>query len=478
MTRWRACLLICLVWAGIYLPALGSLELKGEEGRRILPGLAMIRTGDWVVPTVAGEPYLRKPPLINWAVAGSVLGFGRIDEWTVRAPAVMATLAGALLLFGGVARRQGVATGLVVAIFHLTGIGLMEKGRLIEIESIYVACAAGAFGFWLGWCAPRIEPATPRRAEVWAGWVLTGLCLGLGLLAKGPVHLLFFYGPVFAVLAASQRLRDLLHPAHFAGLAVMTGIFAAWAVPYFAATSELGTGGVWAAQFTGRLSGTGFRPGSWLINFPRGLVNFLPWLVFFPWAVAKGGGRELRALAWACAVCWFVVMLVPESAPRYSFPVLPALMFVLGRAGLERLGEPGRRVWGRLVFARGAPGVPALALRSGVMMALITVAYALFAVPRMRVRGEDRPVGAAITASVPEGERLVALGLGFRPFEFYVARPIVHARRIADLPVDARFLLCEGTRVAAVRASARWAGAIERLRIRGGDGRVWIVLER
>ena len=40
MTSRPANLLITvLVWAAIYLPALGSLEIKGEEGRRMLPGI-------------------------------------------------------------------------------------------------------------------------------------------------------------------------------------------------------------------------------------------------------------------------------------------------------------------------------------------------------------------------------------------------------------------------------------------------------
>jgi len=31
----------------------------------------MIETGDYIVPKVGSEPYLRKPPLINWLVAAS-----------------------------------------------------------------------------------------------------------------------------------------------------------------------------------------------------------------------------------------------------------------------------------------------------------------------------------------------------------------------------------------------------------------------
>src|SRR6476620_208945 len=75
-------LIVILVWAALYLPALGSLAIKGEEGRRILPGITMLQTGNWLVPQVGGETYFRKPPLINWLVAGSFKIFGRQNEWT------------------------------------------------------------------------------------------------------------------------------------------------------------------------------------------------------------------------------------------------------------------------------------------------------------------------------------------------------------------------------------------------------------
>jgi 4-amino-4-deoxy-L-arabinose transferase-like glycosyltransferase len=64
-------LIVILVWAALYLPALGSLAIKGEEGRRILPGITMLQTGNYLIPQVGGETYFRKPPLINWLVAAS-----------------------------------------------------------------------------------------------------------------------------------------------------------------------------------------------------------------------------------------------------------------------------------------------------------------------------------------------------------------------------------------------------------------------
>src|SRR5437870_12317294 len=82
-------MIVLLVWAALYLPALGSLAIKGEEGRRILPAIAMLETGNYLVPQAGGETYFRKPPLINWLVAASFKISGHQNEWTARMPSVI-----------------------------------------------------------------------------------------------------------------------------------------------------------------------------------------------------------------------------------------------------------------------------------------------------------------------------------------------------------------------------------------------------
>src|SRR5438093_2102036 len=95
-SRIRALLIVLLVWAVVYLPALGSLAIKGEEGRRILPAIEMLKTGDYIVPQVGSNPYFRKPPLVNWLVAISFKFFGVRNEWTARLPSALAVLAVAI----------------------------------------------------------------------------------------------------------------------------------------------------------------------------------------------------------------------------------------------------------------------------------------------------------------------------------------------------------------------------------------------
>src|SRR6476620_12400883 len=111
----RGFLYVALVWALIYLPRLGSLELKSEEGRRVLPAVTMLETGNYIVPQVGSEPYLRKPPLVNWLVAASFKLSGTRNEWMARLPSVIAVLLVALAFITIAQRALGPKGSLAAA---------------------------------------------------------------------------------------------------------------------------------------------------------------------------------------------------------------------------------------------------------------------------------------------------------------------------------------------------------------------------
>src|SRR5436853_5377106 len=215
---------VALAWAVIYLPSLGSIAIKGEEGRRILPAVRMLETDNYIVPQVGSNPYYRKPPLVNWLVAASFKTLGVRNEWTARLPSVLSVLAVAIA-FVTVARASLTPKGsMLAALIWMTNIGMIEKGRLIEIEALYVSLCGLAIIFWLSFFLQKKSP--------WLMWLPACFFLGLGLLAKGPIHLIFFYGIVLAVLWQGKDWRLLVHPAHFVGVALILAIPAAWAIPF------------------------------------------------------------------------------------------------------------------------------------------------------------------------------------------------------------------------------------------------------
>src|SRR5437762_7050796 len=242
MSRPNAIVIVSLIWAVIYLPGLGSLEIEGEEGRRILPAVRMLETGDYLVPRVGSEPYLRKPPLINWLVAASFKLVGHRNEWTARLPSVLCVLAVALVFIAVGRASLGPRGSTIAALIWLTNFGMIEKGRLIEIEALYVSLFAIAFICWLSWWEAKRSP--------WLTWTVPWFFLGLGWLAKGPTHVFFFYAIVIAVLWAEGKLRSIWNVPHLIGFIVMVAIFAAWAIPLVKMTGEAHVTHVWSRQFS------------------------------------------------------------------------------------------------------------------------------------------------------------------------------------------------------------------------------------
>ena len=446
-SRIRAIAVVMLAWALIYLPALGSIAIKGEEGRRILPAIRMLETGNYIVPQVGSNPYYRKPPLVNWLIAASFETFGVRNEWTARLPSVLSVLAVAIA-FVIVARASlGPIGSMLAALIWMTNIGIIEKGRLIEIEALYVSLFGLAIICWLGFFLQNKSP--------WLIWLPASVFLGLGLLAKGPTHLVFFYGIVVAVLACSKDWRLLVHPAHFVALAVMLGIAAAWAIPFVHITTSQVAIGKWSAQYTGRLKGIDFKFFGWIQNIPRGLIYFLPWLLLFPFTrFSKFHDEAQRRLAWALswgtAVPFVAVNLVPSAVARYSMPAIVPASWLLGMICAGNALEWPRRITKERAWTNVVAAFVGLGLVIG------AVGYPVTAVI-LRNRQQVKKAAAEINALVPTNETLYAVNPDYQPVFFYVKAPVHYVSYVKNLPHDARYFLVRVENESEALTAREWA---------------------
>ncbi len=447
MSRGRAYLLVLLVWAAIYLPRLGTLEIKSEEGRRILPAVTMLESGNYIVPQVGSEPYFRKPPLVNWLVAGSFQLFGARNEWTARLPSVLCVLAVALA-FVGLARKSLGGNGAVAAaLMWLTNFGLLEKGRMIEIEALYVSLTALAFICWLSWWGE------PRRRGL--GWIAAGIFLGLGLLAKGPLNLLFFYAVVIAVLWQAGELKELVRWPHIVGVLLMLGIFASWAIPCLELMRAAHVTHIWSSQLTGRMSGDDFKFANWILNIPRGFGYLLPWAALLPFArfrlLENEADRKFCcALSLGIAAPFIVVSLLPGALPRYNMPLLAPAIWLLA------------------IFVREHAFVWPKPLRKAItgMVIAVVVAMLIYTVgiiPFLQHREKIRPIGEQISAAIPPNESIYAIDPDYQPYLFYVRRPIIYLDHYYEVPTFARFVLLRPREKTAMAGADTWKGRLRLL---------------
>lgn len=481
--------LLFLFWAGIYLPGLGNEELKGEEPRRVLPGLSMIRSGDWTHPVVAGESYHRKPPLINWLTAGGVLVFGRIDELAVRLPVTLHVLAFALGLAAAVQRVATPATGFLAGLFVLTNIGMMEKGRLAEIEGVYVSLTGLAFASWLAFAAPRWNLESPRPLP-WLGWPLAGLFLGLAFLAKGPVHLVFFYAVVCAVWWKARCWKDARHPAHFLSWIIAAAV----AAPWFIASGKTVPDGAGEStrvsrwiELTSRLDPSNVDFPSWFLQIFQGWINFLPWIVPLGILVIPGVRKKLgledmpRLLAGLLAgalIGYFLIALTPAARPRFTLPLMgpaaaalalaldamrhPGVITIPWRMTLRVLvwlvgllavvlpwivgasDRPGAVVGSTLAvgfivltweLSRRATSEPVtLLLPTGLVMTALTTLYVCAIQPKKAESEKLRPVALTLKSLLQGDERAIVYRAFLQPWVFYAWGQVTEVAGRRELP--------------------------------------------
>ena len=310
----------------------------------------MLASGDYVTARLNGIPYLEKAPLIYWMMAASYRVFG-VHDWAARLP-----LALSVILLCWVTYRfarwafdpwAAVYSGVALA----TCVGLFLFTRILIPDAILTLSITGAIWTWLR----LLEPGeNPRRRDA----VLLGICLGIGLLLKGLIAIVF---PALAGLTYMACTRQLftrsawrrLQLFFVLGIAVI--IAAPWHIlatlhnpPYFAFSLHSGPGEYkgffWFYFFNEHLLrflnlryprdyNTVPRALFWLLN----LAWLFPWSVFLP-ATAKlsyrpttrAGRVRLMALCWIGTVLLFFTFSTTQE--YYSMPIYPAVALLIGSA--------------------------------------------------------------------------------------------------------------------------------------------------
>ena len=322
--------LLLVLTAALLLLRLGSVPLLGpDEPRYVRVAVEMHRSGAWVTPTLAGEPWLEKPVLYYWLAGAAFSLFGE-GEAAARLPSLLAgvLLVGATALFG--ARLYGRAAGLHAGFILATSLLFFAFGRAASMDMLLAALVTVAIGL--------AALGVLRIAGGLAIPVAWGFA-GLATLAKGPIGLLLpaLVLGVYIIATREWRLmRRLLSPAGIA-------LFLLVALPWYALVYRA-QGQAFVDVFL--LNHNVQRFTSAVHHHSGPIYYYLPILVagLFPWSglilSAFGAARPRRSAADAFVLVWLIVPLVFFSAagsklPGYVLPCLTPLTLLMGRAAAE-----------------------------------------------------------------------------------------------------------------------------------------------
>jgi 4-amino-4-deoxy-L-arabinose transferase-like glycosyltransferase len=402
-------LLVCLWWmAAIVVTVATRPYAPIDETRYITVAWEMWLRGDFLVPRLNGELYSHKPPLMFWLID---LGWGifGVNDWWPRI-VVPAFALGGLVLTARLARTLWPQRD------DFAPVAVLITGS----AALWLAFSTAVmFDLMLAFCVlVALCGVLAARRKAFRGWLLCGLGIGLGILAKGPVSLLHVL-PV-ALLApwwAAERPAGgwgRWYGGVFMAVLVGAAIALAWALPAAISGGEQFSNEIFWGQSANRMvkSFAHQRPLWWYL--PVLPLILFPWLLWPPvWrgfmAIARGSREEgVRfTLAW-CVPVFVAFSFISGKQVHYLLPEFPAFALLAAR-GLAQL--------------RDAPSRRAQWLLAGLLFAAAVAA----------VVWEDRRLNAMLG---PDGQlwlTIAAVSLGVIGLALAAVRPVSYRHGVALL---------------------------------------------
>lgn len=303
-----------------------------NEAQRLLPAMEMAERGDWVVPTLDGQIYLNKPPLIYWIVMASNALGGEPSPLAGRMPVAVV----ALLLAWAVAvigwRQVAPRSGVLAALILLTACYYQEKAQETEIDPVLTAAV---FGMVLAqWRAVE-------TGRWWAWSLLAGGFAGAALLLKGPVLVPFLVASSAALYWTTRSHSRRL----WASLTLLVVTAVVLATPWcILVIQRAGWDIVWQKLYTESLERVGkstpINSGSVFFYLVQVPAAFLPWSWLLAYWCSPTYRASLRQQATPlvlrsavfCAASVVLFSLFSGKETEYLLPIFPFLALLCGSA--------------------------------------------------------------------------------------------------------------------------------------------------
>jgi len=366
----RGILLLAISAGWVVIGLIGHDPWKPDEAYTFGIVLDFLKHGDWVVPSLAGEPFVEKPPLFFLVAAGFAHLFGQALPLHDAARLATGLFLGIALLFLALTGRElcGRGCGTMAVLVMIGCIGPTARlHQLITDVALLAGVAIGMYGL-----------ALARRSSL-AGGMALGIGLAAAFLAKG------LLGPGWLVLTAltlpampAWRTREYVFALGVAAV-VAVGPVMIWTQALYARSPALF--GEWLITNNfGRFFGftrigphnpPGFYEATLLwYAFPA--LPLAAWAIWTAWrrdnSIVAHPGMTLPLLL--AAVMFGVLAVASDSRDLYLMPLLLPLTLLAAQGigelpviGTVALSQAARWVLGALAIALWAGW---LALLTGV----------------------------------------------------------------------------------------------------------------
>lgn len=319
-----------------------------DEGRYASVAWEMLRSGDWLTPTLNGLPFFHKPPLFYW-ITGAALSVAGLTEIAARAASIFGATLGALSLYLFTRRWCGQAPARRALWVLLVQPLFLVGGQFANLDMLVAGCITATV-LALAHAALCFEQGLAHRRALWLGYCLAAL----GVLAKG---LIGFVIPAMVVglwLVLRRRWRTVW------ALMSPTGamLFLLVAAPWFLAMQQRFDGFLhyfFVVQHFQRFAAGGFNnvQPAWFYPVVLALMS-LPGLLWCRSLLTRGyfagtaaaspqhaAVRQLMGLAVFCVVLFF--SLPQSKLLGYILPAVAPLAWLVADASAASIAGPSRR---------------------------------------------------------------------------------------------------------------------------------------
>lgn len=295
-----------------------SITGRDEYWLSLRTPMETLARGDWLTPWVNGEPRLRKPPLLYWAIALTykLLGINLIAArlWGVLSGASLAVCSCLISreLFG--------KSGLLAGLMTLGTVGVAIQGRLAMIDLPLAFSVSLAVYLSLKWW----------KSGYWHLILGASLCLGAAFLLKGPIGFYFFAIAAITGLIVFRGWNILfvrLHQVVASGMLILA-VSLPWPLamarmwPAYSKTigDELGARHFGDFDFISPFSALGGALG---LVFPWSLVLIAAALQTLLRARQSTDRRRLWLVLWY--LCSAIPFFFMHAFERYMLPLIPPI---------------------------------------------------------------------------------------------------------------------------------------------------------
>jgi 4-amino-4-deoxy-L-arabinose transferase-like glycosyltransferase len=305
---------IAIILAFLLAGLIGHDPWKPDEGYTFGLVLNILENHDWVVPTLAGEPFMEKPPLYFVTAAATALAFSPLLPLHDGARiASLLYVAIALLCTGLAARRLfGPGHGLNAVLLLLGSLGLVQHAHEMITDTALLA----GFGIAVLGLAYALE--RPRLAGA-----LLGTGVGVGFMSKGLVEpaMMGLAYVMLPLLFREWRVRAYFTTAAWALLFVFPWLVV-WPTALYLTDAGSFIDWFWVNNF-GRYFGFAHLGAD---SEPWYYTNTLPWFTF------PAGPLAL----WAVVAAWRRSGRLADPGVQMTATLAVAIVAILSSASTAR----------------------------------------------------------------------------------------------------------------------------------------------